>query len=483
MQSLERTDPVSRTKTTLFLLISTILTVPAIAQNLTLDDYLSQVEGQNQNLVSAKETAQGAQLSVAEGSLIYSPTLFAEASWTDDKFRNALFPSAYTSFTNNTYTVGIRQQTGFGLAGAVSYDLNKLGYLGAITPPATTPADRVFWEGTPKVELTFQLWRNFFGSETQAEKTVIESGARAAQYNASAQAKQARADAETTYVQLASYQELIRVYQDSVETAQDLLRFNTRQVGMHLADNSDLYQAQANLELQRLNLQTTRDSYRQAASDFNRLRNVDSDEVKEKLTMPAIDALKPPARADASDLIRASQENARLVSAQATLGYERNRPRFEAFGSFALNSRDATFGDTFSGSFGLGQQTTMFGLRLNVPLAVGLSSDARKGFELRRDAADRLVTQRTFEEEVQWKNLIKQLDEAKKRYEIATTLSKLQRKKVEAENLRLKRGRTTTYQTVVFNQEFNAAEASRVQALTNVLSIYARMKTFGGSAQ
>lgn len=474
----------SRTKTTFCLLLSSLLTAWSVsAQTLSLDDYLSQVEGKNENLNAAKATAEGASLRAAEGDLMYSPTLFAEASWTDDKFRNALFPSAYTSFTNNTYTVGIRQQTSFGLSGAVSYDLNKLGYLGAITPPSTTPADRVFWEGTPKIELTFQLWRNFLGRETQAEKVLKESGARATQFRSSAEAKAARAEAEITYVRLASNQELIRVYKDSVQNAQDLLRHINRQVGLRLGENVDLYQAQANLELQRLNLQSAQDNYRLAASDFNRLRNVDSDEVKEKLSMPVISSLAPPPRSGASDEVRAAQESVKLTAAQATLGYARNQPRLEAFGSFAPNARNLTLGDTVSNSFALGQQTTMFGVRLNMPLGLGLSSDARRGFELERQAADRLVAQKAFEEEVEWKNLVKQLEEAKKRYEIAETLARLNHKKVNAENLRLQRGRTTTYQTVLFSQELNSAEAARVNALSNVLSVYARMKTFGGSAQ
>jgi outer membrane protein TolC len=55
----------------------------------------------------------------------------------------------------------------------------------------------------------------------------------------------------------------------------------------------------------------------------------------------------------------------------------------------------------------------------------------------------------------------------------------IQKKKVENERSRLKRGRSTTYQTLTFSQDYNSSEASRIQAQTQVLSILARMKTFG----
>ena len=114
-----------------------------------------------------------------------------------------------------------------------------------------------------------------------------------------------------------------------------------------------------------------------------------------------------------------------------------------------------------------------------MPLAFGTRSDVVRGYELEREGADTLVAQKLFEQEVEWKNLTQQLSEAKRRYDIAASLSKIQKQKVESERVRLKRGRTTTYQTLIFNIDFNSAEATRIQAQENVLGILARMKTFG----
>lgn len=463
------------------ILLASALSLPAYSQTLTLDDYLLQVEGKNENFVSSKELSQGAQLTVVEGDLMYSPTLYAEASWKDDRFRNALFPSAYSSFINNYYTVGVRQKTSFGLTAGLSYVVNKLGYLNGVDFTTGLPSNRQFWEATPKIDLSFSLWRNLFGGETQATKALTESSAVATQYNYSYTLKSNIAAAENAYVKLVQAQELIRVFTGSVERAETLMSWINRQVGLRLSDNTDLYQAQANLENQRLSLQGAKDDFRVAAREFNKLRNMDSDEVTEKLVLPSVTGLTKPSRGGLRDDTLAMQANVRTLAAQAKLGYERNRPTFEAFGSFALNARETEFGPALSNSLGLGNQTTYYGLRFSMPLGLGMSSDARRGFELERNAAEKLVAQKEFEDTVLWKDLEKQFDEAKKRLEIAERLAKIQKQKFDAETLRLKRGRTTTYQTVLFNQEYNQAEAARILAQSRILNIHAQMKTFGGS--
>src|SRR5690606_17741235 len=141
---------------------------------------------------------EGAGLRASEASLVYSPMLSADAQWVNDHKTNSLFPSAYRKFRNNSYTLGISQQTGIGLTGKLSYNLSSYHYV-------DSPSNgRLFWEGTPKIELSLSLLRNFFGSETRSQSELIEAAALAAQYQQSFHAKAIRANAESTYIQLAN---------------------------------------------------------------------------------------------------------------------------------------------------------------------------------------------------------------------------------------------------------------------------------------
>jgi outer membrane protein TolC len=452
----------------------------AIAAPLSLDDYLSQVNGKNQDSVAAKIAAEGAQLSVGEASLMYSPNLFIETQWLDDHFRNALLPTAYEKLQTDTYTVGVKQLTPWGLSAIVSYDLNKLGYINGVDFNTGAVTNRQFYEGTPKIELSLSLWRNLFGSETKAQEEVTRASALAAEYQNRYAVKATRAQAETAYVRLVAARQLAHVYSDSLTLADDMLKFSSKQMRLNLGENSDYLQSQANYEAQKYNLQSAQDSQRVAAREFNRLRNIDSDTVSEDLSLPEISSVKVPERAEVRDDVRAAQEQVKASGAQAKMAAERNKPNLEVYGSYALNDRQTGFSDTVSGSFkGGGQHTSVIGVRFNVPLAIGTSMDVVKGYGLQQDAANTLVGQKTFDQEVQWNDLVQQLNESKKRYEIADSLAKIQKKKVENERSRYNRGRTTTYQTLQFSQDYNTSEAARIQAQSNVLTILATMKTFG----
>lgn len=441
-------------------------------QSLGLDTYLSQVSSQNRTLRAAQETSEGAGLRASEATLIYSPVFSAEFQRLNEHKTNSLFPSAYEKFYNNTYSLGIAQQTSFGLKAKLSYTLSSYDY-------TQTPARPIFYEGTPRIEFSQSLLRNGFGSETRAQKTIAEAGAFATRYSESFKAKAVRAEAEGAYIKLAAARDLREIAEDSVKFAKEILEWSTRRVKLNLGEDSDLLQAQANMEARNLLLQSAIDAERTAARDFNRLRNIDDDAVNESLTLPAIASTNAPARAQFRDDVRAAMEGTRVASAQAQLGKDRNKPTLELFGSYALNSREGEQGRAISESLKNDQPTSVIGLRFETPLLFGAQYDAVKGYGKEAVAAETLKDQKVFDQEVQWKELVLKLEEAKKRYEISLKLADIQKRKANSERMRLKRGRTTTYQTLLFDTDLNQAEANKIQSQSEVLQIIAQMKTFG----
>jgi hypothetical protein len=108
------------------------------------------------------------------------------------------------------------------------------------------------------------------------------------------------------------------------------------------------------------------------------------------------------------------------------------------------------------------------------------SSDVRSGYTKENIAAEIRSERKLFDQEVEWKDLVQKLTEAKARLSVAEKLSDIQRKKALNERARLKRGRTTTYQSLIFETDYNQAEYRRIQTQSEVLILLAQMKTFGG---
>lgn len=441
------------------------------AETLPLDSYLQQVEGDNQSIRASREASEGAGLRASEGKLVYSPILSAGIQRLDDHKLNALFPGAYEKIYSDLMTVGLSQQTSFGTEAKVSYTLTSFHYVGS---------QPKFWEGLPRLELSQQLLGGGFGSSTRAQKEILEAGARVTQFSKSYNVRALRSQAEGAYINLAATRELREINENSLKRGQDILDWNSRRFRLNLGENSDLLQAQANMESIKLQLQNAIDSERIASREFNRLRNVDGDSVADTLILPSVDSASVPARAQYRDDVRAAIENTRVAAAQAIVGKERNKPMLEVYGSYALNARKAEGRDAVSDSFRTDYPTSVFGLRFQTPLLIGAQSDAIKGYAKEAVSAEIDKDQKLFDQEIQWKDLNLRLLEAKKRYGISVKLYEIQNRKAIAERARLRRGRTTTYQSLLFDQELSNAEAMKIRAQAEILQIVAQMKTFGG---
>ncbi len=453
----------------LLLLGSWFAFAASAAENvLTLDGYLGQVAGENRAIRAAQETSEGAGLRSSESTLIYSPVLFAEARWVNDHEVLALF-RAYDKLRTDSYSLGINQLTPYGTKFKVAYTLENYDYV------SQRPR---FWEGLARVEVSQSLLRNGFGAETRAQAVAVEAAALGTQYQESFRAKALRAEAESAYIRLASAREVRRINEDSLKRAQEILGWQNRRYRLNLGENSDLLQSQANIEVTKLQLQSALDSERTAARDLNRMRNLDSDTVSESVVLPSIDQVTPPNRGQFRDDVRAAIEGTRAAAASAEIGRQRNKPELEVYGSYALNSRQAERSTAISRSFSNDFPTSVVGVRFSTPLLIGSQLDAVKGYGKEAVAAETLKDQKIFEQEVTWKDLVLKLEEAKRRYAISVQLAAVQKKKAESERSRLRQGRTTTYQSLIFDQDLNIAEATRIQAQAEVLQILSQMKTF-----
>ena len=75
-------------------------------------------------------------------------------------------------------------------------------------------------------------------------------------------------------------------------------------------------------------------------------------------------------------------------------------------------------------------------------------------------------------------DLLAQLTEGKRKLDLARKIETVQKNKLDLERDRHKRGRTTTYQVLLFEQDFASSQLSRIRAEAELLRILAQMKTF-----
>ena len=114
-----------------------------------------------------------------------------------------------------------------------------------------------------------------------------------------------------------------------------------------------------------------------------------------------------------------------------------------------------------------------------MPLDLGALSDARRGWAREEAASELRLKRLVYEQEQGWKDLSRKFEEAKKKLVLTVQIETAQLSKVRRERERLNQGRSTTYLTLLFEQDFAQSQLARIHAEADVLAVIAQMELFG----
>lgn len=454
--------------------------VPSLgfSAQLTLNDFLNQVQEKNQGVVANKLVAEGTAAREEEGRLIFRPSLFAQAEIMVDK-KPVANPAAQGDRTDVEYaTVGLAQNFNFGLKAQFSYTIfhTKIYNAGQTFVPL---AD--FNDGVAKFELSQSLWRNWNGKEYKAQADLIDAQAKASKHVANFTVQSTIVQAESIYWSLSQTKKLIQVQRDNLDRAKQISSWNSRRVSNGLSERSDFLQADSNLKLREYELQNALQQQNLLQRNFNSMRGIDSNVVTEELEPVVTTNLKtlpPPPKADLREDTKAALEQANLARANAAIAIERNRPTFELYGSYAFNGRDPQRADAVTNSFKNDHATSSIGVRFNTPLDFGTVSSAIDGYKKEQIAADYNYQRKVFDQDREYNDLITRFEDAKVRLNLAEKISATQRTKTTNERNRLNNGRTTTFQVLTFELDLAQADVLKIQTETDLLNIYAQLKLY-----
>lgn len=446
---------------------------------LRLEEYLGQVRSGHQGLQASEELRDSSQQTAREAELLTRPQLFGQ--WVhkrDEKLTPN--PNAQGNRTDGTnFTLGVAQRFAIGLDAKISYVVNHVDIRGAALAFLPNPN---YWEVAPVFELSQSLLKNGFGSEIRAQQEATEAKALATSFAESYKAKANLAEAELAYWKLSLARETVRAQKEIFDRAGKLRSWNARRTQLELADKADLLQADANLSLREMEYETALNDEKAAAEAFNLARGQKNDVVEENLEAirpEIVAALRAPARQALRDDVKAALEGSRAARAASQLGLERNRPSLELFGSLALNHKGDSFAEARKDPLDNDTPTTVVGVKFSTPLDFGLVAKNRAAFRNEQRAAEKSYQRKVQEQEVEWQQLTRKLEETKKRFLQLSKIEDIQDRKLTNERERLARGRSSTFQVLQFEQDYINAQLNRIRLSAELLGLNAKLKTFG----
>ena len=463
----------------LFFLLLAILVADQV-KAVSLEEYLSQVQGQNRGYQSQIESAEGSKLKSREADLYFTPQLFADVQFGEDKKINIQSAFQYDKLSTQNYTLGVSQEFRFGLQSKLSYTTNRLQIEGGVGLPAGTPD--TLWLATPKLELTLPLWGGGFGRSAEANESLAREQNIAAQFGSEAQVQATLVQAEGAYWRLSAAQEVVEVQKRATQNAQSILDYVSRKARMNLGENADVLQAKALVESTRFQLQNAENNMKAAQRAFNSYINQPASTATPRLVsmnFEQVGQMQVPQQRPGDRLdIKAAESQARVAEASAAVVQERNRPKLDIYGSHSLNGLTDDFADAQNDAYTNGRNTTYVGIRLNMPLNMGAMNDSKSGALKARRAAQLSLEHQKYLQELDWENLVLQMGEAKENLRLADNMVKAQKAKLDNERTRLRQGRTTTYQVLLFEQDYSQSEVNRVQAASQIQGLNSQIKLY-----
>lgn len=466
-------------------LIVGALVLADTAQALNLNEYLEQVRRESLGVKGMEQQIEAAALKSREADLYFTPRFFAEARTGYDGKEQFASAITYDRLKTQNYSLGLSQEFSFGLQSKLSYVTDKIEVEGAALPAGTPNS---FWSATPTLELSLPLLANGFGRSSRANQEVVLQQNRAEQFSSQAQNQNILVEAEASYWRLAASRETVKVQKRAVTQAQAILDYVTRKARMNLGENADVLQAKAMVEATSFQLQQATNAERASQRLFNTYINRSGEQsLNEELQILDYELLQtivpPKVRpGDRSD-VKAAEAQSLLAKSSSALVAERNKANLDLYGSYALNGRAEEFNEALRNAGRVERDTAYVGVRLNIPLHFSARSDVRAGAVKAEKAAEFNLQQKRFNQDQEWIQLSEQIGEATQSLRLSTNMVKAQKAKLDNERARLRQGRTTTYQVLLFEQDFTQAEASRLQIAAQILTLQAQVKLYQNSPE
>jgi len=446
--------------TSLFLVLALVVQQ---AKALTFPEYLAQVKQDNLAYQSANESKDSFELLKKKAKLVTALKLYATTERGFVEQNQALAIFRYNRIYTQTNKVGVVYDSEIGLKTNVYYSMISNDYKGLNTANLPNPALAISnTQAIPTLEVSLPIWQNSFGRSTRAQRDSLLYSNQAQQYLAKTQAINELVEAEKTYWFLVYARKVLEINKRALENAKKIYDYVYKKNQMNLGDKSDVLQAKALLEAKELMYKQAQNNEKIASRNFNQKRLVQSDVVEDQLELFDVNSLEKylftPVRANDRIDLKAKQALMKSSIANAKIEEENHKPNLNVYGSYSMTQIERNRTLAWQNSFDEKGRAGKVGLEFSVPINIGLGLDVQRGARKAMNSQKINYRHEQAMQELDWQNLIQNLKNYQENLRLALAIERSQKNKLENERSRLKQGRTSTYQILVFEQDFSNAE-------------------------
>lgn len=454
-----------------------------IGDKLSLEEYLKQINSNNPAVISYNQQEEASELLKNKAKLITGFNVFSSAKSGFYQQNQAAQIFRYSQYYYQNYQVGVSQTNNLGINSKLYYSLNKINYKDFNTsmfPNPSLASSNV--QTNPIAELSIPLWQNFLGRSTKSSKDVIIYSQESSKLNNQDLINKTNIDAEKTYWNLVIACKILNIQQNNLKRSQAIFNYVNKKLAMNLAEKSDMLQAKASVEQALLELEQAKNNEEYWINQFNKARYVFENEkidnlqeinYKEiqKLTLPFQQQGNRPDT-------KAAEAQMKLAIANNKIEAENSKPNLSLDGYYALKGLQAGTRTALDNSFINRGAEASVAVKFSMPVNFHNTNSVMNGANQSINSAKNLYRYLSFSEQKDWQDIVRNFNNLQKNLQISQKIENAQKLKIENERSLLEQGRTTTYQILLFEQEYFRSQIKSLEIARQLLSLNAEAKSY-----
>ncbi|MCX7978276.1 MAG: TolC family protein [Bdellovibrionaceae bacterium] len=450
-----------------------------LSRALEFDTYFNQVKEYDPGLKASEALRESVVLTQSAADQLTDLHLFSQINSVDDRrpTANPSFQGGRTRF--DSWSLGIRQQTSFGLSWTLSQNLQTTRIFDAASLGVPVPE---YSDSYPRLELGIPLWRNFWGSETREIQEQAVQSSKAQKIEADISYIQKIIEIEGAFDRLATYQETFEFQKESLERARKILAWSRSRLQRGLADEAEVYGAQAALAARELELIQGRENLAEAMRIFNRFRGHPEDSDPGRLKPRKLDlsqlVLHPSEGKKRLDFL-AQNQSASVREAASRASKQSNLPKLDLGLILQSQSRSAPDApEPIRAYWERNKDYFAINLKFSMPLDQFKTEKIRNGYEFASKAAS--LTKRDLENRANqtWSQTVSTGRQLYEQLKIVEDLEKIQKLKADHERDRYSRGRSTGFQVLSYEQDYLNSKNQKLQLELQARNFISSLRLF-----
>ena len=451
------------------------------------DEYINQVEKNNQNIQSINLSYQAIEKKAVELDMTYSPYLDSSFTMAGDGSGSLSSSLPIKDISSNSLSMTLSKKYESGSKIDVGYSLinSNINLTKSTNIYGSDMTSFSTYQLTPTVSFEQSLLRDYKGRLTSTGIKKTKATLRANQYSLLYNKQQILSQARSAYWKLSYARDVIQFCKTSLDRTEKIVKWNQKKAALDLVERADVLEANASYSLKKLSLESAIEDEIKAARAFNDFLGLNSETVDfelEKLKDKknfylTVDISKTGERADVLSQ-RYVLKNSEYADIETKY---RSMPELKFLGSYALYGGGTKFSDSTSQVKDWEKPIYSFGVSLIVPLDYKRLNIIKEGYNQDSLSSKKSVEKAEISAKNDWDNLLKTWKNVKTRLLLAENIRGIQEERVQNEQKLLEKGRTTTFLFLRAQDDFDDATLTVYGLILEEITTYMQTYLYNNS--